>query len=337
MKREAKQPFILGSMELSSDPAMQRVIDSQAKMAAMRREIDALRKDRDELLQEYTDARKARSVPRAPKSSEQVPRADRVRVSVGDVHGMMADKDAVAAFLRDTATLNPDEVVLGGDILECGGWLAKHQPIGFVATCDYSYQEDVKAANDFLDRLQKAAPRAAIHYIEGNHEDRVERWCVDTTMAHGRDAEFLRMAFSPYALLRLEERNIPYYRRTEIYGDGLPRGWIRLGKMHFTHSLTYSKNAARDAVGKTAGNVTYWCTHREDTASIVFPTVGLCKAFNPGCLCQMQPLWRHSDPTSWSQGYAVDIIAKSENFQRIHVPIWRGESLAGAMIERFKS
>lgn len=29
--------------------------------------------------------------------------------------------------------------------------------------------------------------------------------------------------------------------------------------------------------------------------------------------------------------------AKSGNFQRIHVPIWRGESLAGAMIQRFKA
>jgi hypothetical protein len=78
-------------------------------------------------------------------------------------------------------------------------------------------------------------------------------------------------------------------------------------------------------------------THREDTATIVFPSVGLVKAFNPGCLCSMQPIWMTSDCTSWSHGYAVDIIAKSDNFQRLHVPIWRGESLTGAMIERFKS
>jgi hypothetical protein len=50
----------------------------------------------------------------------------------------------------------------------------------------------------------------------------------------------------------------------------------------------------------------------------------------------MQPVWMNSDPTNWSQGYGVDIVTPSENFQRMHVPIWRGESLAGAMIERFK-
>jgi hypothetical protein len=276
-------------------------------------------------------------VPKSRPAPAHQSKSESVRVTAGDVHGMMMDRAAVDAFLRDVKTLNPDEIVLGGDIVECGGWLAKHMPIGFVATCDYSYQEDVRAAAWFLDELQEAAPNAALHYLEGNHEDRVERWCVDQTMAHGRDADFLRLAFSPFALLRLEERGIPYYRRTEIYGAGLPRGWMKIGRMFFTHSLAYSKNAARDAAIKTAGNVTYFCTHREDTATVVFPGVGIVKAFNPGCLSQMQPIWKHSDPTSWSQGYGIDFIAKSGSFLRVHVPIWRGESLAGSMITRFKS
>jgi hypothetical protein len=327
----------LTGKRVTSDPAMEKVIDAQARAAELQRYIKALEADRKQLLEEYNDMRNARPVPRAKPHESKPAKADQIRVAAGDIHGMMMDRAAVEAFLRDVKTIKPDVVVLGGDIVECGGWLAKHQPIGFVATCDYSYQEDVQAAIWFLDELQAAAPNAEIHYLEGNHEDRVERWCVDTTMAHGRDAEFLRTAFSPAALLRLEERGIPYYRRTEIYGAGLPRGWMQLGKMFFTHSLAYSKNAARDAALKTAGNVTFFCTHREDTATIVYPGIGICKAFNPGCLSQMQPIWKHSDPTSWSQGYAIHFIAKSGNFQPVHVPIWKGESLAGSMVERFRA
>jgi hypothetical protein len=107
--------------------------------------------------------------------------------------------------------------------------------------------------------------------------------------------------------------------------------------MYFTHTLGRGKSAAQQAASKTAGNVTYFCTHREDTATMVFPSVGLVKAFNPGCLCSLQPVWMNSDPTNWSHGYAIDIIAPSENFQRIHVPIWKGESLAGVMLQRFSS
>jgi len=327
----------LEGRNVSGEQAIGRVIDLQARMEELRKETTALRNDRKDLLAEYQDMRNARPVPVFGSARAKPTKADRVRVSFGDVHGMRADAVAVRAMLADVQRLDPDEVVIGGDMIDCSGWLAKHQALGFVADLDYTYQEDVAAGNAFLDALANAAPHATVHYIEGNHEDRVERWVVDTVLSNRRDAEFLRALVSPQSLLRLADRGVTYYRRSEIYGDGLPRGWIRLGKMFFTHSLTYSKNAARDAAAKTAGNVTYFCTHREDTASIVFPSVGLVKAFNPGCLCQMQPIYRHSDPTTWSQGYAVDYIAKSGNFQRIHVPIWRGESLAVAMVERFKS
>lgn len=336
MKKKKLEEVPLGGKAISGDEVMGKVIAAQARIERLKKENAALLKDRKDLLDEYTDMRKARPVPVSPGRNKATVGTDMVRVCFGDVHGMMMDKDAVAATLRDIAILDPDEIVIGGDLLECGGWLAKHQPIGFIALCDYSYQEDVAAANWFLDQLQLAAPGATIHYLEGNHEDRVERWCVDQTMANKRDAEFLRDAFSPASLLRLGERNITYYRRSEVYGKGLPRGWIKLGRMFFTHSLTYSANAARDAVAKTAGNVTYFCTHREDSATIVYPEIGIVKAFNPGCLSQMQPIWKHSNPTSWSQGYGIDFIAPSGNFQRIHVPIWGGESLASNMIDRFK-
>jgi len=327
----------LSGRNVSDDDMVQNVIKAKAKAAEQSRVIKSLTKDRDQLLDEYTDMRDARPVPKQRKRSGGKRPETIVRVSVGDVHGMMMDKAAVAVFLEDVKMLCPDEIVLGGDIAECGGWLAKHQPMGYVALCDYSYQEDCKAANWFLDEVQKAAPSAEMHYIEGNHEDRVERWCVDQTMAHKRDAEFLRKAFAPEYMLRLAERGISYYRRSVIYGDGYPRGWIKLGSMFFTHELGASKNAARDAIMKTAGNVTYFHTHREDSATVVFPEVGIVKAFNPGCLCSMQPVWKRSDPTTWSQGYQIEFVAKQGNFQCVHVPIWRGGSLAGAMCEKFKS
>jgi len=323
----------ISGKNVSGDEAIGKVIEAQARLSAAKRQIAALRRDRSELLAEYEDMVNARKVP-TMKTRARPATADRVRVSFGDVHGMRADVDAIRAMLADIRRLVPDEIVIGGDLLECGGWLSKKQPVGFVAYCDYTYQEDVRAANTFLDELRAAAPTAQIHYLEGNHEDRVERWIVDQVMASQRDADFLTRLVSPATLLRLGARKIKYYRRSETYGDGLPRGWIQLGKMYYTHQLASSRNAARDSVAKTAGNVTYFHTHREDTAAMVFPSVGLVKAFNPGCLCEMQPIWRHSDPTSWSQGYQIEYIAKSGNFQAVHVPIWRGESLACTMFNR---
>jgi hypothetical protein len=337
-ERHAMKEHELTGKNITDSDAIRTVIAAKAALDAAKREIAALKKDRDDLLSEYTDIRNARQINIASKKpTQQKTKENRIRVCFGDVHGMMMDRQAVSAMLADIKLLEPDEIVIGGDLVECGGWLAKHQPLGFIALSDYTYAEDIEAANQFLDRLIEAAPNAVIYFVEGNHEDRVERWIMDTVQSNKRDAQMLWDAFAPASLLRLKERNIEYYRRSLVYVDGAPRGWIKLGKMYFTHTLGRGKNAASQAARKTAGNVTYFCTHREDTASVVFPSVGLVKAFNPGCLCVMQPVWMHSDPTEWSQGYGVDVIAKSGNFQRLHVPIWRGESLASAMIERFKS
>lgn len=326
----------IAGKSVTADTAIGKVIEAQARVEALRRENAALRKDRDGLLSEFTDLHRARAVHASPVKPRKVPRTETVRVYAGDLHGMRMDRQCVAAFLDDVRRLDPDEIVLGGDMLECGGHLAKHQPIGYVALCDYTYQEDVQATNWFLDELQAVAPHAGIIYLEGNHEHRVERWCVDQAMANQRDAEFLRQVYGPATLLRLADRGIRYYPQANVHSEGLTRGWVQRGKMCLAHNLAEGKNAAAKAVDKAGYNVTYFHTHSFDASPRVLPQVGLVIAFSPGCLCEMQPMWRHSDPSGWNQGYDIDFIAASGNFQRIHVPIWRGESLAGAMIERFK-
>jgi len=326
----------LSDHAVSGDAIIKKVILSAAAQREAAGRIKALERQCNELLDEFTAYRNARQVPHAPARPRDV-RAEKVRVIAGDLHGMRQDPAAVSAFLCDLKTLDPDEIVFLGDMLDCEGWLAKHHTIGFVSNCDYSYAEDVNACNDFLDRVQAVAPHAVIHWCDGNHESRIERAIVDLTLGHQLDSAMLTALWGPDAVLRLAERGIAAYKRDQIYVEGLPRGWIKLDKMCFTHELGRGKNAARDAVARSAVNVTFGHTHRSDSATIVFPGVGICKAFNPGCLCLMSPIYMHSDPTSWSQGYDVDFVAKSGNFQRLSVPIWRGESLAGAMMERFKS
>lgn len=340
MKRKNEPPADAGieiaGKDLTSDGMVKKVLDAQAQKREAQKMLAALRRERDAVLDEFNDYRRARPVPVCP-AVPRAAKADRVRITAADGHGMRMDRKAVAAFLADVKRYDPDEVVLLGDWLDCEGWLAKHHVIGFVSNCDYTFQEDIRATNDFLDRLQEAAPNAAVYYFFGNHEDRVERAIVDMVLGNAADAAFLQKLWGVAGVLRLEERGIKVVKRDVIYEEGHPRGWLKLGKMCFSHEAGgKGKNAARDVVAKAATNVTFGHTHREDTATIVFPGVGICKAFNPGCLCQIQPIYMHSDPDSWSQGYAIDFIAKSDLFQRVQVPIWRGESLAGAMTERFK-
>jgi len=321
----------LSDLRVSSDDAINEVIAAKAKVVALQKELSAAKKDRDDTYQEFQSLREAKYPVkhRSPKPGGN--NSAFVRIIANDVHGSMMDRPAVDAFLGDLKRWSPQEIVLNGDIVEAGGFLSSHHTLGYVAQTSYSYQDDIAAGNWFLDEIQRAAPDAVIHYVEGNHEDRVERWVVDQTMRHQRDAEFLRSLVAPSELLNLEARGIQYYRRSVEHVPGLPPGWIKLGKIFFVHELSGSKNAARDSVSKTAGNVVYAHTHREDSASVVLPGVGLVKAWNPGCLCQRQPLWRHSNPTGWSHGYGVQIVEKNGQFLHLNIPILDGKSLAGNM------
>ena len=252
---------------------------------------------------------------------------DRVRVTLQDVHGMHQDAAAVAAAIADLKVIDPDEVILLGDIVDCGGFLAQHHVMGYVSETEYSYEQDIEYANAFLDAVQQAAPRAKVEYVEGNHEKRVETWAVTETLRHSRDSEGLRRCYAPEFRLNLKSRGIPYYRMSETY-DGLSiAGFIKRGKVFYTHgSFVTSKHATASIHAKVAGNVRFANTHRAQAETVPMTGVGEIGAYNAGCLCKRQPLWRNTDPTGWSHGYGIELITPSESFLSLNIPILDGVS-----------
>ena len=264
-------------------------------------------------------------------------RKDKIRVGVGDVHGSFIDWQAVGAFLGDMERLQPDEIILGGDLIDCGGFLAQHHTLGFVAQADYTYEADIASGNDFLDRLQEACPNAVIYYLEGNHELRVEKWCVTQALRNKADADFLRRAVGIEQCLGLEKRGIQFFRSGEFYHGCRSRGTIKLGPTsipcYYTHGISCSVHAAAAHVRKFASNIVYFHTHRRDMYTINTVAKSGIGAYNPGCLCQFQPLYQTTRVDDWSHGYNLQMVAKSGLFQSINVLIVDGKSLLMPILE----
>lgn len=257
---------------------------------------------------------------------------DIIRVVIPDTHGAKANRPAIAAMLSDIKALDPQEIILLGDHVDCGGHLAQHHVMGYVAETAYSYEDDISAANGFLDSLRAAAPHARIEYIEGNHERRVETWCVTQTLRHQHDSEGLRKLYAPEYRLNLRERGIPYYRESVCYdGLSLP-GVIKRGKCYFFHGFSTSKNSTASTVEKIAGNCVFGHTHRAQSFIVRKANVGVIGAWNPGCLTDLQPLWQHANPTEWTHGYGVQFI-HGDDFLHLNVPIIEDKSLFGALVK----
>lgn len=301
-----------------------------AQIKRLQRQLIDARKETERVVIDLDRSRRAKFARIVrPQIQMKLP-GDRLRIIAGDIHGSRMDRAAVGAFLADVKRLQPHEIILIGDIVDCGGFLAAHHTWGYVAQTIYTYDQDIMAANHFLDQLREAAPSAVIVLLEGNHEQRVEKWCVTTAMRGGNpaDAEGLRRRNAPEYLLRLAERGIRYYRMANYY-DGLPvPGFIKRGKCLFTHgSFVTAKHATNTIQAKIAGNVVFGNTHREQAERVRRVNVGIVGAWNPGCLCELQPLWLNTNPADWTHGYAVQFVARSENFLHLNVPLVSGKSL----------
>lgn len=249
-----------------------------------------------------------------------------IRVIVPDSHGNHADPDAVGAFLRDVARLVPDEFVLLGDHLDCGGTFNAHQRT-YTNEFAESYEDDCAATNSFLDAIQKRAPNARVHYLEGNHEQHVERWAARAFHSR-KDAEGLLDRYGPEKVLSLRLRGVRYYRRSEHYmGLSIP-GCIRLGKCHYVHGVSHSKHCASTHLNRFGANVVFGHVHTSQ--AVVERTVASNGhgAWCPGTLAKLQPLYKHTQPTSWSHGYGLQFVnQRTGRFVHWNVPIMGGESM----------
>lgn len=250
-----------------------------------------------------------------------------LRLVIPDTHGSVIDAGACRAFLSDLDSLQPAEVVLLGDHLDAGGWLAEHHVFGYVPDHQYSVAEDEDAANQFLDAVQQRCKGAAFHYLEGNHEWRIERTIAGAKKMNQADAKRFMERNGPEAVMHLIQRGIPYYRRSEKYYGLQSRGVIKLGKCMFTHGQDAPKHAADRYAALYGGNIVFAHTHRPDFAIASNVESGVYGAWNFGCLCELSARYQHTRPSKWSHGYGLQVVEKSGEFLTIHIPIIGGVSL----------
>lgn len=250
------------------------------------------------------------------------PNGPYIRLIVPDSHGEHIEWGFANAMISDVEKLAPEikEVVWLGDHLDCGGTFNAHQR-NYSHEMTESYSNDVRAGRRLLVMTRERTPCAAHKYLEGNHEQHVERW-IARNFERFEDAEMLLGYLSPRNVLRLDELDIAYYRASVMHmGLSVP-GTIRLGKCFFTHGMSHSTDAARRHLHLVGDNVVFGHVHR--ALSVIRRTVTSSAqgAWCPGTLAKLQPLYRHTAPTDWTGGYALQFVESDGRFTHINVPLF---------------
>jgi UDP-2,3-diacylglucosamine pyrophosphatase LpxH len=291
-------------------------------------------KNIEKLQKQLTDARGAKPINLIKPSKTMGDYT--LRIIIPDLHGVKMHSGAIGAFFNDLKTMKippGSEIVQLGDLMDCGGCLAEHHTLGYVQDInETSYEADIIAGNNFLNELQKITKGYKIHILEGNHEERVEKWCVKQGMGNRENAQGFLDRNGPEAVLRLKDRGIKYYRRS-VYHNTKIKGMLRLGKCNFIHGMSFATHASKVHADKVGDNIVFGHVHREMSyrANNSYGTYG---AWSPGCLCDLQPCWAMPKMgiTNHVHGYGLQIVGRNGNFLHFNIPIINNNSLLGHLL-----
>lgn len=245
-----------------------------------------------------------------------------------DIHFPDHDETALALALKAHELLKPEYSLFLGDVLDCGLFSAHaKRTISEMDAYDYKKLE-IDPCNQMIDAVQQNTGKWT-YFLEGNHEQRIERWAVN----NGRVGESIYNLISPQATLavgRDKYTQIPYEvptgNRMGFVQVVKPTKRMRTGGLVAVHGWSFCKAAARKHLEiSRSQSVVYGHTHRAQTEVSRDPWTGsLIKAFNPGTLSKLQPMYAHGGaPSEWSHGFAL-VYVGSESWTEYVINIVKG-------------
>jgi hypothetical protein len=220
-----------------------------------------------------------------------------------DIHWSDRDRRALAVAEAAHRKFKPDRTVIGGDLVCCdpfSSWARK----GFdkADTADYLITE-IEPANAFLSRIASNTGYRGIDFIEGNHENRVERWLANSKIGKSLRSLTPRNQFSKG---RKNFRYIPYFAPNE---GRMPH--VKLARdLIVIHGWCAPKYAAQHHMDKARDvSVIYNHTHRPDKRWAKTWSGKPIMAMSAGCLCNLSPKYAHGgSPTDWGHGFWVAYV-----------------------------
>lgn len=237
-----------------------------------------------------------------------------------DLHIPNQDPEASRIAFKIVELLKPRKVVILGDWLDCEGF-STHPKIGLEEAAEQFLHSEIRPCNEALDFLQHYCEELV--YIEGNHEDRVRRWVTGSKQEHIADL------ISPRRLLSAGRENftwVPYV--PEPGSHPLPHYEIT-PDLWAVHGWSYCTHVAAKHLTMGRGkSVVFGHCHRVQSVTERQHDGTLRHAWSPGCLSQVQPVWRHNSPTKWVHGLSLVYVKDDgSSFTPYTVTIERGKAV----------
>ena len=222
-------------------------------------------------------------------------RAETSTLVFGDVHIPNHDPKAVELLLRWAGDFKPDRIIINGDLLDCypiSRWAQPGIPGPGLAA-------EIAQGRGFLESLRGAAPRAAITYIEGNHEFRFRAYLAnEAPQIIGLEHNVTVPDQLHFAEHCIEYVPCPGHRWFSTHVEACPG--VMVG--HFAKTSVHAAYAAKGLVERYG---TTLITGHNHSAGMHHRTLagGPVWAYEGGCLCELQP--PYMEPSNWAHAFHV--------------------------------
>jgi hypothetical protein len=175
--------------------------------------------------------------------------------------------------------------------------------------------EDYNYANRFLDRHVEAVrnqnPDCQIVFLEGNHEERVERYKDQYPKLAG--------LFEVHKRLGLRDRGVKWVRHSSRMGKP-----YKIGHAKFIHGKYTNVYHAKKHALQYLSNIFYGHTH--DVQEVSLSAEGddrTYKGKSLGCLCKYSQDYMGHDPSKWQQALTVFYFYPDGYFQEMTALIFK--------------
>ncbi len=223
-------------------------------------------------------------------------------VVLPDAHFPFHDKKAMSCALQAIQFLRPHRVVILGDWLD-GAAFSSHGFNSVKDACPPEFLEhEVEPCRKFLDEIQKYCKE--LIFIEGNHENRVERWAANHGARLGPDIFKL---ISPQHLLGIKTNGkkrknfywVPYTDRLSHFAI-TPDLWA----IHGWSTASYAAKVHQQRA--VSVSVVFGHVHRAQSYARRDPVSNrILKAWSPGCLSELQASYMNQTVSDWVHGFSI--------------------------------
>jgi predicted phosphodiesterase len=212
--------------------------------------------------------------------------------------------------------VRPDEVIILGDFMNCAS-LSFHDLGKLKNQENKRYSLECEYANNELDFLQRYSKQQT--YIEGNHEERVNRWIV-------QDPQKLSGVVDLPITLCLKQRRIKWKPLNSLYARG---------KCYFTHGVYINQYHAAKHLQRFGCCLVYGHTHTAQTHQMNMKMQDPIMAYGLGCLCDHEPDYMKGKPANWINQFAeLYYDEKSGKFNLDTINITSGQFIREGKVYR---